>query len=69
MSDDHKKKMQALQEVQRLKVKSATDDRGIIVVNTGDGKGKSTAAFAAGRQQQNRAAFAAFRRSALQQEG
>ena len=45
MSDDHKKKMQALQEVQRLKVKSATDDRGIIVVNTGDGKGKSTAAF------------------------
>ena len=43
--DNHKEKMKALQKEQREKVKSKTIDRGIIIVNTGDCKGKSTAAF------------------------
>ncbi len=38
-------KMQKIKEEHKRKVFSASDDRGIIVVNTGDGKGKSTAAF------------------------
>lgn len=37
--------MQALQKEQREKVRSKNIDRGIIIVNTGDCKGKSTAAF------------------------
>jgi len=45
MTTEHQKKMKKLQEEHRGKVSSATEDRGIIVVNTGDGKGKSTAAF------------------------
>lgn len=45
MSSEHKDKMEKLQKAQRAKVSNATADRGIIVVNTGDGKGKSTAAF------------------------
>jgi len=43
--DNHKQKMQALNEEQRKKVNSKTLRRGVIVVNTGNGKGKSTAAF------------------------
>ena len=46
MSEDpHKDKMKKLQKEQRQKVRSKLISRGIIVVNTGDGKGKSTAAF------------------------
>jgi len=45
MTTDHQNKMRKLQEEHRGKVSNATEDRGIIVVNTGDGKGKSTAAF------------------------
>jgi cob(I)alamin adenosyltransferase len=45
MNTEHKDKMLELQKEQRNKVSQATGDRGIIVVNTGDGKGKSTAAF------------------------
>lgn len=46
MSDStHKEDMKKLQKEQREKVKAKYIDRGILVVNTGDGKGKSTAAF------------------------
>lgn len=37
--------MRLLKEEQRKKVKSKLIDRGVVIVNTGDGKGKSTAAF------------------------
>jgi len=46
MSDDeHRERMKAVQKKQRDEVRARTDDRGVIVVNTGDGKGKSTSAF------------------------
>ena len=41
----HKARMEALRQEQAEKVRSKTQDRGIVIVNTGDGKGKSTAAF------------------------
>ena len=41
----HRSRMQALQKEQREKVKSKTEKRGVLIVNTGDGKGKSTSAF------------------------
>ncbi|MEO1272727.1 MAG: cob(I)yrinic acid a,c-diamide adenosyltransferase [Myxococcota bacterium] len=41
----HRDKMKALQQEQREKVRATTIQRGILIVNTGDGKGKSTAAF------------------------
>lgn len=45
-SDAHKDKMKALQTEQRKKTADATDpDRGLILVHTGDGKGKSSSAF------------------------
>ena len=44
-SEDHKEKMKALQKEQRQKVRSKLIDRGVLIVNTGDGKGKSSAAF------------------------
>lgn len=44
-SDEHKEKMKALQKEQREKVRNKLIDRGVIIVNTGDGKGKSSAAF------------------------
>ncbi|QEN06345.1 cob(I)yrinic acid a,c-diamide adenosyltransferase [Thiospirochaeta perfilievii] len=37
--------MKELKETQSNKVKNASIDRGIIIVNTGDGKGKSSSAF------------------------
>ncbi len=42
---DHKQRMQDLKAEQDAKVRSKQVDRGVIIVNTGDGKGKSTAAF------------------------
>jgi cob(I)alamin adenosyltransferase len=47
MNDEekHKEKMQALQKEQRQKVRQKLIDRGVIIVNTGDGKGKSSSAF------------------------
>jgi cob(I)alamin adenosyltransferase len=41
----HKARMQKIKEEQDAEVRSKTIKRGVIVVNTGDGKGKSTAAF------------------------
>jgi cob(I)alamin adenosyltransferase len=50
MTDDernqaHKAEMQALKAEQDAKVKTKQIDRGVLIVNTGDGKGKSTAGF------------------------
>ena len=45
-ADDHKKKMQALQAAQKKKTAEAQDPgRGLVLVHTGDGKGKSSSAF------------------------
>jgi len=44
--DQHKKEMQALKEAQRQKTAEAKDPgRGLILVLTGDGKGKSSSGF------------------------
>jgi cob(I)alamin adenosyltransferase len=43
---DHKVKMKSLQAKQRQKVAEAVDpDRGLVLVHTGNGKGKSSSAF------------------------
>jgi cob(I)alamin adenosyltransferase len=44
-AETHKEKMEALRQEQAAKVRSKTEERGIVLVNTGDGKGKSTAGF------------------------
>ena len=45
-ADDHKRKMQALQAEQKKKTAEARDPgRGLVLVHTGDGKGKSSSAF------------------------
>lgn len=41
----HKARMQEMQRAQKKKVASADIERGILIVNTGDGKGKSSSAF------------------------
>ena len=44
--DDHKNKMQKLQAEQNAKIDEAVDpERGLVLVHTGDGKGKSSSAF------------------------
>lgn len=45
MSEIYREEMKKVKEEHKKRVNSASDDRGIIIVNTGDGKGKSTAAF------------------------
>ena len=45
-ADDHKAEMQKLQAEQKRKTEEARDpDRGLVLVHTGDGKGKSSSAF------------------------
>jgi cob(I)alamin adenosyltransferase len=43
--EEHNAQMQELKRLQDEKVRSANEKRGIVIVNTGDGKGKSTAGF------------------------
>jgi cob(I)alamin adenosyltransferase len=43
--EQHRQAMQALQAEMDAKVRAAQEKRGLIIVHTGDGKGKSTAAF------------------------
>ena len=42
---EHRESMQALQKEMREKMRAAKDKRGLVIVNTGHGKGKSTAGF------------------------
>ncbi|MFT3927117.1 MAG: cob(I)yrinic acid a,c-diamide adenosyltransferase [Myxococcales bacterium] len=42
---EHKKRMQEVKAAQDAEVRSKQEKRGVIVVNTGDGKGKSSSAF------------------------
>lgn len=42
---EHRESMQALQKEMREKMRAAKDKRGLVIVNTGNGKGKSTAGF------------------------
>ena len=45
-AEEHKRAMQALQAEQKAKVQQTVDvDRGLILVHTGNGKGKSSSAF------------------------
>jgi cob(I)alamin adenosyltransferase len=44
-SEEHRVRMQRLKAEQAAKVRERTIERGVLIVNTGDGKGKSTAAF------------------------
>ncbi|MEN9222679.1 MAG: cob(I)yrinic acid a,c-diamide adenosyltransferase [Thermostichus sp. BF3_bins_97] len=41
----HQQKMRQRQQVQRQRLSAMRDDKGLIIVHTGQGKGKSTAAF------------------------
>ena len=41
----HTETMKALQAERRELMRSKTEERGLLIVNTGDGKGKSTAGF------------------------
>lgn len=43
--EQHKEAMQALQAEMREKMRAAKEKKGLIIVHTGDGKGKTTAAF------------------------
>jgi cob(I)alamin adenosyltransferase len=43
--DQHRDQMQALQAEMHAKMRAAKEKRGLIIVHTGDGKGKTTAAF------------------------
>lgn len=43
--EQHRERMRVLQEEMRAKVRAARDKRGLLMVHTGDGKGKTTAGF------------------------
>ena len=42
---EHRAAMQSLQAEMEAKIRAAQEKRGLVIVHTGDGKGKSTAAF------------------------
>ena len=44
-AEEHKRRMSEMQAAQKTRVAQADEERGIIIVNTGDGKGKSSSAF------------------------
>lgn len=44
-NEQHKQKMQRRQEVQQKRLAEKTQEKGLIIVNTGNGKGKTTAAL------------------------
>ncbi|NJK56409.1 MAG: cob(I)yrinic acid a,c-diamide adenosyltransferase [Pleurocapsa sp. SU_5_0] len=44
-NEQHKQKMQRRQEVQQKRLAQKTQEKGLIIVNTGNGKGKTTAAL------------------------
>lgn len=44
-AERHQRKMQHRKEVMDAKIAAADEDRGVLVVNTGNGKGKSSSAF------------------------
>ena len=44
-AEAHKKRMVEMQAAQKARVAKADIERGILIVNTGDGKGKSSSAF------------------------
>lgn len=43
--EEHRRQMKSLQAEMHAKISAAQDKRDLLIVNTGDGKGKSTAAF------------------------
>lgn len=43
--EDHREQMQSLQAEMHAKMRAAKEKRGLLIVHTGDGKGKTTAAF------------------------
>ncbi|AHF89680.1 cob(I)alamin adenosyltransferase [Opitutaceae bacterium TAV1] len=43
--NEHRSQMQELQDEMHAKIAAAKEKRDLVIVNTGDGKGKSTAAF------------------------
>ena len=44
-AEQHKQKMQRRQEVQAQRIANSSKEKGLIIVNTGNGKGKTTAAL------------------------
>ncbi|MEA5510399.1 cob(I)yrinic acid a,c-diamide adenosyltransferase [Crocosphaera sp. UHCC 0190] len=44
-TEDYQKKMQRRKEIQEKRVAEASTEKGLIIVNTGNGKGKTTAAL------------------------
>ncbi len=44
-AEQHKQKMQRRQEVQSERIANSSKEKGLIIVNTGNGKGKTTAAL------------------------
>jgi cob(I)alamin adenosyltransferase len=45
MTDNHKKRMQKIKEKVDERIENATEERGLLIIITGNGKGKSTSGF------------------------
>ena len=50
----HKERMQQRKEIVDANIARATEDRGVVIVLTGDGKGKSSSGFGTAHQQWSR---------------